>query len=386
MKGTRRPALVAVAMGKNRQGSNSGHGSGAKGKPNWTPYLAALGIAVAIAAFYSVPGGSDDSAAPDPAATRSSGDMEGELRRLHAGLAAVAGRGGSGLFGKIQAMADQAQAVIVASEQADSEDERRRILQEGLSSKSNWMATLQDHALGLKKDDADAGHEEGAAPQATGNVVALTRENFATFVAANTRTMVEFYAPWCPHCRKFAPEYAACADQFKGRAAFAIVDGDKEKQLTRVYSVGGYPTLKWMVYGRAIEYEGPRTKDALADWVENRLLPSYVDLESASDAAAAIEQGGNKQAKICAGEGTKDSKVFQAFVAAAEHFRGKIIFTWSPPAAGSTGSLRLHSSGLAPDLCGSHAGSAPDVSACQKTDDVIAWLADRQDLDPDLAQ
>lgn len=40
------------------------------------------------------------------------------------------------------------------------------------------------------------------------DVVQLTTANFQTTLALNPITMVEYYAPWCGHCKKFAPVYA----------------------------------------------------------------------------------------------------------------------------------------------------------------------------------
>lgn len=43
---------------------------------------------------------------------------------------------------------------------------------------------------------------------ALGSVVELTKANFQTTLALNPITMVEFYAPWCGHCKNFAPVYS----------------------------------------------------------------------------------------------------------------------------------------------------------------------------------
>lgn len=42
---------------------------------------------------------------------------------------------------------------------------------------------------------------------AVADVVELTTANFQTTLALNPITMVQFYAPWCGHCKKFAPVY-----------------------------------------------------------------------------------------------------------------------------------------------------------------------------------
>jgi protein disulfide-isomerase A1 len=77
--------------------------------------------------------------------------------------------------------------------------------------------------------------------------------------------MVQFYAPWCAHCRALAPDYAAAAASLAAQqadVALAKVDATEDAELTEQYGVQGFPTLLFFVDGVHKEYTGDRTKYA----------------------------------------------------------------------------------------------------------------------------
>lgn len=103
------------------------------------------------------------------------------------------------------------------------------------------------------------------------DVVVLTEENFEKEVGQDRGALVEFYAPWCGHCKKLAPEYEKLGASFKKAKSVVIgkVDCDEHKSLCSKYGVSGYPTIQWFSKGslEPKKYEGPRTAEALAEFV-----------------------------------------------------------------------------------------------------------------------
>lgn len=96
--------------------------------------------------------------------------------------------------------------------------------------------------------------------------------------------LVEFYAPWCGHCKKLAPEWEKAATALKGAGVTLVkVDATAESTLASQFNVRGYPTIKVFRDGEASDYEGGRTADAIVSYCRKRLGPAVTPLTSQSE-------------------------------------------------------------------------------------------------------
>ncbi|XP_072268072.1 protein disulfide-isomerase A4 [Pyxicephalus adspersus] len=109
-------------------------------------------------------------------------------------------------------------------------------------------------------------------------VIVLTDENFDHFVADKDTVLLEFYAPWCGHCKQFAPEYEKIAKTLKDNdppIPVVKIDATEASQLAEKYEISGYPTIKILKKGQSIDYDGPRTEKAIVERVKEISHPDW---------------------------------------------------------------------------------------------------------------
>jgi len=101
--------------------------------------------------------------------------------------------------------------------------------------------------------------------------VAPNAAELDTLIQGSPCALVEFYAPWCGHCKSLAPTYEQLGALFNddGKPVVAKVDATDESfsDIVAANLVRSFPTIKLFKgdSSRAIDYQGPRD---LPDMVE----------------------------------------------------------------------------------------------------------------------
>ncbi|KAH7139092.1 thioredoxin-like protein [Dendryphion nanum] len=115
------------------------------------------------------------------------------------------------------------------------------------------------------------------APLVHGEAVAdLTPANFDSVVLKSGKpALVEFFAPWCGHCKNLAPVYEELATSFQfaaDKVSIAKVDADNHKSLGKQFGVQGFPTLKWFdgKSDKPTDYEGGRDLESLQKFITEK--------------------------------------------------------------------------------------------------------------------
>lgn len=128
-----------------------------------------------------------------------------------------------------------------------------------------------------------------------GKVLVLDESNFDSAIASFDHILVDFYAPWCGHCKRLSPELDAAAPvlaTLKEPIIIAKVDADKHTRLAKKYDVDAYPTILLFNHGVPTEYRGPRKADLLVRYLKKFSASDVSILDSDSAVNMFVEEAG----------------------------------------------------------------------------------------------
>lgn len=104
-------------------------------------------------------------------------------------------------------------------------------------------------------------------------VMELTYEQFNTEIRDGKKmAIIDYWAPWCVHCRRIASAYDKIAQEYGDKLLVAKVNIDDVEELARQEMIEVIPTLVFYKDGRGVDsIVAPESKAKIAEFIEEHL-------------------------------------------------------------------------------------------------------------------
>ena len=100
----------------------------------------------------------------------------------------------------------------------------------------------------------------------------LNRETFCQLLADEKPALVEFWAPWCVHCRNLEDDFERIASVYSDRLLVGKINIDDCSELAERHFIEYVPTLVIFAEGELIDFViSPPDYEAIAQFIEESL-------------------------------------------------------------------------------------------------------------------
>ena len=104
-------------------------------------------------------------------------------------------------------------------------------------------------------------------------MLTITTNSFENDVLrADNPVLVDFWAQWCPYCRRIAPAFDKVGEQYADTLIAGKINCDEEPQLTQRFGIDTIPTLMLFHNGKALgSIVAPASKAAIEAFIRETL-------------------------------------------------------------------------------------------------------------------
>lgn len=146
---------------------------------------------------------------------------------------------------------------------ARNDKSQKFVMQEEFS-----MDNLRAFLTSLKAGELEPYLKSEPVPETQGPVKVAVGKNFNDLVTDDRDALIEFYAPWCGHCKKLAPVYEELGEKMKNENVDIVKMDATANDVPPQFTVQGFPTIFWKPKGSAPRsYNGGRDLDDFVNYI-----------------------------------------------------------------------------------------------------------------------
>lgn len=120
-----------------------------------------------------------------------------------------------------------------------------------------WRGSLFGAAIGLALGFGAIGGSEATANEtskAASAIISISSEKQfkSEVLKSDIPVVVDFYADWCPPCKRMLPVMEKLAETWKGKVKIVKVNVDNNQKLTQQYKISGIPDVRFFNKGKEV--------------------------------------------------------------------------------------------------------------------------------------
>ncbi|KAN0022040.1 hypothetical protein ACTFIU_004196 [Dictyostelium citrinum] len=147
-------------------------------------------------------------------------------------------------------------------------------------------------------------------------VVQITSDN--SDIISTGSWLVEFFAPWCGHCKRLAPVYEELAQLYNvdidnSKVKIAQVNCVDNQSVCSKYEIKGYPTIKYFSEGEIKDYRGSRDKNSFITYLDSMSKSPILNIESKEQLKEKLKENKVTFIFISSGSESKDKEVLNEY-------------------------------------------------------------------------